>query len=66
MLRPAEGISFTVLSTGCAPADEGLPCDDGLDCTINDRCAMGTCAGTSRSCDDSNPCTTGTCIEDPW
>ncbi|MEW5853230.1 MAG: hypothetical protein AB2A00_30900, partial [Myxococcota bacterium] len=52
--------------TGCGQVYNTAPCDDGLDCTINDRCAMGTCAGTSRSCDDSNPCTTGTCIEDPW
>ena len=36
-------------------------CDDGDPCTANDACAAGKCAGTAKSCDDSNNCTTDSC-----
>ena len=41
-------------------ADEAQ-CDDGLPCTVNDRCHDGLCTGTERVCDDQNPCTTDSC-----
>ncbi len=40
----------------------GMLCDDGDPCTVNDRCEVGLCTGTSIACDDSdNPCTTSVC-----
>jgi hypothetical protein len=44
-----------------APANEGGNCDDGNDCTNNDACAGGECAGVGTDCDDGNPCTTDSC-----
>lgn len=35
--------------------DDGS-CDDGLFCTLEDRCTQGACAGTRRECDDSVAC----------
>ncbi|TMA37635.1 MAG: DNRLRE domain-containing protein [Deltaproteobacteria bacterium] len=37
------------------------PCDDGSACTVADTCSLGNCAGTLRSCDDANVCTTDSC-----
>jgi alpha-tubulin suppressor-like RCC1 family protein len=45
------------------PANEGGGCDDGQYCTVTDVCAAGNCSGTSRVCDDSDPCTTDFCDE---
>jgi hypothetical protein len=40
----------------------GKACDDGNQCTFNDRCtSVGTCAGTPYSCDDGNQCTSDAC-----
>ena len=40
------------------------PCDDGIYCTGNDRCADGACQGTTGVvCDDGLDCTTDTCNE---
>lgn len=37
-------------------------CDDGDECTTNDRCVAGICtAGGQRNCDDSNLCTDDSC-----
>jgi subtilisin-like proprotein convertase family protein len=42
----------------------GVPCDNGLFCTIDSTCNAGSCAGGSvRSCDDSNSCTSDSCDE---
>lgn len=48
------------------------PCDDGLPCTINDKCDEGLCRGTNVTCDDGNECThdycddtLGLCVYDP-
>jgi hypothetical protein len=35
---------------------QGEPCDDGLFCTVNDRCNAGVCRGNARSCDDGIAC----------
>lgn len=32
-------------SSTCAPADDGVPCDDGRTCTADDECLAGACAG---------------------
>ena len=48
--------------TGWSARPDGLPCDDGLLCTVGDACAAGSCAPTSAmSCDDSNACTEDAC-----
>lgn len=51
---------------------EYTPCDDGLPCTVNDKCDEGLCRGTNVTCDDANECTqdycndaTGLCVYDP-
>ncbi len=41
------------LATGCTHTDNTLTCDDGDDCTQNDACATGKCAGVPFKCD---PC----------
>lgn len=52
---PLVGCIFT-------PTNEGLACDDGNGCSLNDTCVSGSCApGMMVSCDDGNPCTTYTC-----
>ena len=42
-------------------ADDGVPCDDGSECTYNDACSAGSCEGIGGECDDGNPCTEDTC-----
>ena len=37
------------------------PCDDGDNCTSNDVCSGGICAGGKVDCDDGNPCTNDLC-----
>ena len=44
--------------------NEGMLCDDGVVCTINDRCTNGVCQGETRTCFDNNPCTINRCTED--
>lgn len=45
-----------------APA--GTSCDDGLFCTLTDRCdGAGRCAGSGSSCDDMASCTLDMCDE---
>lgn len=36
------------------PAKEGLACDDGLFCTVNDVCTAGACAGVTKTCPDTS------------
>jgi hypothetical protein len=45
------------------PINQGLPCDDGTVCTLNDTCQDGECAAGEGglSCFDNNPCTEDTC-----
>jgi cysteine-rich repeat protein len=49
----------------CAP-DNGIPCDDGTICTLNDTCNGGYCYGTPNdgvACNDANVCTVNdTCL----
>ncbi len=50
---------------GCVhtPAGEGTPCDDMSACTMDTTCnASALCGGgTTRSCEDANPCTADSC-----
>jgi hypothetical protein len=49
--------------TGCghAPAD-GVPCDDGDECTVDDLCGQGQCLGGPKlGCNDGDPCTDDLC-----
>jgi hypothetical protein len=43
---------------------EGRPCDDGLFCTVGDRCAAGVCVGEERPCEAAvGFCQVATCDE---
>ncbi|MFO0745516.1 MAG: HYR domain-containing protein [Myxococcota bacterium] len=44
-------------------APDGTPCDDGVQCTGDDRCVNEVCAGRD-DCDDGNPCTVDVCDDD--
>jgi hypothetical protein len=50
-----------VPSTGCGQSFNTVACDDGNACTSADQCALGICAGTPKTCNDSNSCTLDTC-----
>ncbi|MBI3834982.1 MAG: hypothetical protein HY287_11690 [Planctomycetes bacterium] len=44
---------------------DGTICNDGLFCTINDRCGAGECLGEQRDCREfGNACNTAVCNED--
>jgi len=44
------------------PVNEGSRCDDGNECTVNDVCRGGICAGDAGWCDDGNDCTVDSCV----
>lgn len=45
---------------GGQPKADGTACNDGDDCSLNDKCASGLCKpGTPKNCDDANACTVG-------
>jgi hypothetical protein len=47
-----------------SPHSEGKSCNDGLFCTVEDRCAGGVCIGEERPCNDVvGFCSVGTCDE---
>jgi len=44
------------------PNEDGSPCDDGDECTVDEQCSSGSCVtSTAIDCDDDNPCTNDTC-----
>jgi hypothetical protein len=48
-----------------APGNDGAACDDGNDCTVNEACSSGVCAGgvpgnNGLACDDGDGCTSAT------
>lgn len=45
------------------PIHEQVACNDGLICTIQDRCINGKCKGDVDKCYDNNPCTVNKCVE---
>lgn len=46
---------------GTVPADEGVACDDGMFCTLEDSCRSGVCTGDERDCSDGIDCTLDGC-----
>lgn len=60
-------VSRCATSTGtCVEVDasDGTPCDDGLLCTISDKCIGGQCLSARNPCDDGIACTADSCDED--
>src|SRR5262249_59496402 len=52
--------------SGCMvqPKNDGTPCDDGLYCTINDKCMGGACKGQPNTCAaPGDVCMIGNCDE---
>jgi len=50
-------------ASGCTHTNNTAPCDDGSQCTTNDRCLNDACVGgPPPSCDDGNMCTTDSCV----
>jgi hypothetical protein len=51
---------------GCVfePGEDGIRCDDGSECTLNDVCTGGVCGGEPEICDDSNDCTSEVCDDE--
>ncbi|MCC6621498.1 MAG: hypothetical protein IT385_09615 [Deltaproteobacteria bacterium] len=47
--------------TGCFFPNNTAPCEDGIACTADDRCADGACTSGPADCDDDNPCTVDFC-----
>lgn len=68
---PPEGMDAPCLMASCdpltggcglAPAANGIPCNDGNACTINDTCLGGSCSGgVAANCSDGNLCTDDSC-----
>ncbi len=53
-------------NTGCIFISKptGDPCDDGFNCTIQDRCdGAELCIGIEKNCTDENQCTRDICVE---
>lgn len=63
--QPADDPKGTFKAGDCVGLPAGLlgkiTCDDGDNCTKDDNCGSGTCAGTEDKCDDKNPCTKDSC-----
>lgn len=69
-IRKCTAIDDPCLANLCDPASgtcretpihEGEICDDEDDCTVNDVCRSGICAGSAAQCDDGNECTADLC-----
>ncbi len=43
--------------------NEDNPCDDSLECTVDDTCSNSQCIGKEKKCYDNNPCTINKCVE---
>lgn len=41
--------------------EDGFSCNDGNECTYEDKCEKGICKGKKTSCNDNNPCTADFC-----
>ncbi len=46
------------------PRNEGVPCDDGLFCTVTTKCTQGACLGKPFECSDGIDCTADACDEE--
>lgn len=49
--------------SGCVNPTNTLQCEDGLFCTVDDRCDAGACQGQPNACDDGVTCTVDSCDE---
>lgn len=61
-LQPCWACISAVYQDRLVP-DDTLACDDGVACTMDDRCVGGDCIGTFMTCNDDNPCTSDLCID---
>lgn len=60
-----RGVCDDQTGTCLAVPLDGQVCDDGLFCTIGDRCRDGVCGGTPRTCEaEAGPCIQGVCDEE--
>ena len=50
-------------SADWSPANEDMPCDDGLYCKVDETCKEGVCTGVSRDC-GGDQCNDEWCLED--
>jgi hypothetical protein len=46
-----------------SPHNDGMPCDDGLWCSVDDVCDAGNCTGADRDC-GGDDCNSDWCLED--
>ncbi len=66
---PCNGAETCDPATGCQsgfPLPDGTACEDGLDCTVADRCTGAVCGGmpvTPEDCSDGDPLTEDQCRE---
>ena len=66
----AETLSSDNPCLACLPAEntadyvalaDGIGCNDGEPCTVEDSCLDGACGGVPNNCDDGTSCTTNWC-----
>lgn len=50
----ANGSSGSCCNANCTAKADGVSCDDGQFCTVNDVCSSGTCGGSTRDCVSSD------------
>ena len=53
-------------AVGCdhTSVTDGTPCDDQSSCTFGDACEAGVCGGQPVVCEDDDPCTADSCLDD--
>ena len=54
--------NLSTLTCDVKQSANGSDCDDGVFCTVDEKCHNGTCdGGTAKTCETTNPCATATC-----
>lgn len=63
--KPCLVTACNPTSGQCSTANlpENSPCDDGLYCSVLDRCLQGQCSGDDNPCSDGLACTSDSCDE---
>jgi MYXO-CTERM domain-containing protein len=59
--NPCTDNSCNTSTGACVYTPNTVACSDGDECTNNDVCSEGACAGMPLTCDDNNVCTTDSC-----
>jgi hypothetical protein len=60
----ADGVCDPVLGCIAKPKNDGAACDDGLYCTVQDKCSAGACSGVPNTCAaPGDVCMVGSCNE---